>query len=82
MFSIAALGFSGDAKPTTWRDLQAKNYAHSFDEYLADYNKFYVGKEYDERRATYEAALARIRAHNEDPSQTWKMGLSPHADKS
>ena len=79
--ALAALGFSGDAKPTTWRDLAAKNYDHSFDQYLADYNKFYVGAEYDERKAVYTAALAKIKAHNSDPTHTWKMGLSPHADK-
>ena len=39
------------------------------------------GAEYDERKAVYTAALAKIKAHNSDPTHTWKMGLSPHADK-
>jgi len=82
---IAASLFVLGAKVTTWRDLAARNYKFSFDQYLQEFEKSYSKvndqSEYVMRKAYFEAELARIEKHNSNRSSTWKMGLSPHSDR-
>jgi len=54
---------------TLWTDLEASPY--SYDLWLAEHGARYPG-----RREVFESNLAVIRAHNADPSKTWKMGVN------
>ena len=80
MISVFALGFSGDAKPTTWRDLAAKNYDHSFDQYLATTTSFIVGKPSTTSARRCTTAPPRSRPTIPTP-RTRGRWASPHADK-
>ncbi len=82
LLSASLLAFAPPAqKKTTWQELRAREYQYTFDEYLAEYRKTYVGAAYDARRRIFEDALATIREHNENSGAAWKMGLSPHSDR-
>ena len=65
-------------KQTTWRHLQQRGYNYTFAEYTQEFGKAYNPAEYAKRQQAFADALAVIRAHNEDPSSAWKMGLSDH----
>ena len=65
----------------TWRELAAKNYVYSFDAYLAETGKNYMGPEYTSRKAQFELSLATIKKHNSRTDSSYKMGLSMHTDK-
>ena len=66
---------------TSCDDLSARSYRYTFDEYKSEYGKSYTDDE-PMRKATFEANLAMIREHNEDATQTFKMGLNEFADLS
>jgi cathepsin L len=87
IYAIASVLFvlatSVEAAKTTARDLAARDYAFTFEEYVAEFGKAYGDDELPARRAAFDASLAAIRAHNEaEPKPTWLMGLSAHSDKS
>ena len=65
----------------TWRELAAKNYVYSFDAYIAETGKNYMGPEYATRKAQFELSLATIKKHNSRTDSSYKMGLSMHTDK-
>ena len=65
-------------KQTTWRHLQQRGYNYTFAEYTQEFGKAYSTAEHAKRQQAFADALAVIRAHNEDPSSAWKMGLSDH----
>eukprot|EP01064_Diplonema_japonicum_P037932 TRINITY_DN903_c0_g1_i1.p2 TRINITY_DN903_c0_g1~~TRINITY_DN903_c0_g1_i1.p2 ORF type:complete len:365 (+),score=118.38 TRINITY_DN903_c0_g1_i1:45-1139(+) len=64
---------------TTADDL-AKNPNYSFSDYVAEYGKQYNAVEKVEREAIFMKNLEKIRRHNADASQTYKMGVNPYAD--
>lgn len=78
--AVAALVPTAFAK-TTWQDLQA-NPQYNFADYVAEYAKAYDASEYAAHEATFNAALANIRAHNADPKSSWKMGINHLTDAS
>jgi cathepsin L len=54
---------------------------YDFTQYVKVYNKAYSSaSEYQLRQAIFESNLAIIRAHNANPSSSWKMGLSHLTD--
>ena len=64
---------------TSWSDLQA-NPSYSFADYCAEYGKQYSGAEYARRATIFEAEVAKIRAHNADGTQSYKLGLNDFSD--
>jgi len=83
MLSTAALalGYSGPAK-TTAAALRERNYEYTFAEFQAEFGKKYSASETGERERSFLAALAEVRAHNEQsPAPSFLKGLSTHADK-
>jgi KDEL-tailed cysteine endopeptidase len=51
----------------------------SFSEYMQLYNKSY-SRDILSRQTIYNTNLEKIRAHNNDPTQTWKMGVNGYTD--
>ncbi len=55
---------------------------YSFEAYAKEFNKVYASlEEREARRAVFEARLAKIRAHNADPTKTWKEGVNHLTDR-
>lgn len=49
---------------------------------MKEFNKVYASlEEREARRAVFEARLAKIRAHNADPTKTWKEGVNHLTDR-
>jgi cathepsin L len=49
---------------------------------VKEFNKVYASlEEREARRAVFEARLAKIRAHNADPTKTWKEGVNHLTDR-
>jgi hypothetical protein len=58
------------------------NAGYTFDAYTKEFNKLYASAaEREFRRGTFEARLAKIRAHNADPTKTWKEGVNHLTDR-
>eukprot|EP01065_Artemidia_motanka_P024044 TRINITY_DN286_c0_g1_i1.p2 TRINITY_DN286_c0_g1~~TRINITY_DN286_c0_g1_i1.p2 ORF type:complete len:390 (+),score=158.88 TRINITY_DN286_c0_g1_i1:72-1172(+) len=64
---------------TSWRDLEM-NPGYSFADYVKEYGKKYTPTEWLKHEQVFLATLSRIRAHNADKSQTYKMGLNQFTD--
>ena len=62
---------------TKWNQL--KNY--NFEKYVEEFNKNYSGKEYEQRKAIFEARLERIMEHNSNPLATYKKGVNHLSDR-
>jgi hypothetical protein len=54
---------------TTWSDLATKEY--TYEQWLEEFQPKHTGT-----REIFEANLAEIRAHNANPSHTWKKGVN------
>jgi C1A family cysteine protease len=55
---------------------------YSFEAYVKEFGKAYESlEERESRRAVFEARLAKIRAHNADPTKTWKEGVNHLTDR-
>lgn len=76
---LLALFVAPAVSRTTWEDLK-KNPNYSFSDYGAEFGKTYSGDEIAMRSGLFERELAKIRAHNADPSQTYKMGINKFSD--
>lgn len=70
------------AKPL-WHQLSG----YSFEQYIQDFEKPYLSKSYNSgeqvyatRKAIFESNLQAIYAHNQDPTQTYKMGVNQFTD--
>uniref|UniRef100_A0A061R1U8 Papain family cysteine protease containing protein n=1 Tax=Tetraselmis sp. GSL018 TaxID=582737 RepID=A0A061R1U8_9CHLO len=62
----------------TWRELEG----YSFEEYKDHFSKQYESpKEEEVRRQAFDANMVKIRAHNQDPEKTWKMGVNRFTDR-
>ena len=80
MLRLALLSLCGAAAArTTWRDLEARQYAYSFKDYVAEFDKNYTAAEAAVAEPIFLAELAKIRAHNSKPGSTYKMGLNQHS---
>jgi cathepsin L len=75
LFLIVIVSFT-NAKKARWNQLD--NY--TFEKYLKEYNKNYLGADYVSRKAIFESNLAKIRKHNNDTTKTWKLGVNHMAD--
>jgi cathepsin L len=64
------------AKPK-WYSL----HTYSFEQYQADFGKTYTEDEVDFRRQIFERKLEEIKAHNNDNTKTWKMGVNQFTDR-
>lgn len=71
--------FLAPAASLPWAEL-SKRPDYSFSEYVAEFGKNYKSEEIAMRTALFEKELAKIRAHNTDPAQTYKMGINQFSD--
>lgn len=64
----------------SWHQLEPMGYA--FEHYVKDANRQYVRgtEEWNRREAIFNAKLAEIKAHNANPSHSWKRGINQFAD--
>jgi predicted DNA binding CopG/RHH family protein len=74
--SATLLAASVDAARPKWHELE--NY--SFKQYVQDFGKDYSSDEYHVRQKLFETRLKEIKAHNADPSKTWKEGVNQFTD--
>ena len=65
---------------TSCDDLASNSYRYTFEDYKSEYGKSYDAADEPQRRSAFEANMRKIQAHNEDKSQTFKMGLNAFAD--
>eukprot|EP01059_Diplonema_ambulator_P000293 TRINITY_DN10239_c0_g1_i1.p1 TRINITY_DN10239_c0_g1~~TRINITY_DN10239_c0_g1_i1.p1 ORF type:complete len:365 (+),score=122.61 TRINITY_DN10239_c0_g1_i1:46-1140(+) len=64
----------------TSADDLASNTGYSFADYIAEYGKQYSAGEMAHRERIFLENLAKIRRHNADKTQTYRMGLNEYAD--
>jgi len=77
--SVCILLFLAAAAATRfpkWHQLDG----YSFERYIADHNKVYSAEELEVRRAAFESRLQTVKAHNANPSFTWKRGINHMSD--
>lgn len=67
MRAIAFLALAGAAAALSFEDP-----GYTYDHWRAEG----FGKKFPGSRATFEANLQRIRRHNSNPANTWKMGVN------
>jgi len=72
---ILAVAFTAQA--TRWFEL--KDY--TFEKYIKEFNKEYPVEEYETRKQLFETRLTAIRAHNSNPTFTWKEGVNRLTDR-
>jgi C1A family cysteine protease len=74
---------------TLFTTVCATDWLPSFHEYMEIYNKSYShdlnsrdlnSRDLFSRQMIYETNLEKIRTHNNDPTQTWKMGVNTYTD--
>lgn len=64
---------------TLWHQLET---GYTFDDYQREFSKTYeTPQELEHRRAIFENRLASIKAHNSDPSKSWKQGVNHLTDR-
>lgn len=78
ILGLAALALAAEAGRTTaWHQLDA--YTHA--DWMNEFGKTYATKaEQVVRQRIFEARLAKIKAHNADPTKTWKEGVNHMSD--
>jgi C1A family cysteine protease len=54
--------------------------SYSFLDYLRESGKVYSTEEMKVRRSIFDQNLQKIKAHNADKTQTWKMGVNKFTD--
>jgi cathepsin L len=64
------------AKRPRWNELEG----YTFSRYLKDFGRRYNGDELRMREKVFNAKLESIRAHNADPTQTYKRGVNQYTD--
>jgi cathepsin L len=62
---------------TLWHELEG----YTFEKYQDEFNRKYTPEELSFRRELFERKLSEIRAHNADPTQTWKAGVNHFTDR-
>jgi hypothetical protein len=63
---------------TMWSELEG----YTFEKYVKEFGKDYkCPQEFSLRRSIFEKKLQGIRAHNRDPSQSWKKGVNHLSDR-
>ncbi|KAL6072965.1 Cathepsin L [Balamuthia mandrillaris] len=72
---------AAEAKPKTqWFELEEVGY--SFDDFVREYQPRYASpEEHAMRQKLFESRLSEIKAHNRDPTKTWKMGVNHLTDR-
>ena len=71
---------AADCRPLTrWHELESRRY--DFTAYVAEYEKVYGPAEHTSREAVFNANLAAIKAHNRNPTATWKTGVNHLTDR-
>ena len=65
------------AKTTRWFELEKYDFA----KYKAEFARSYRAEEEVMRKKIFAEKLAVIKAHNRDPSKTWKMGVNQFTDR-
>jgi cathepsin L len=76
--SLALLASADGRLTTPWHALGS----YTFDAYVKEFHKSYASiNEYESRRGVFEARLAKIRAHNADPTKSWKEGVNHLTDR-
>jgi len=78
---LSALVLFVSAERTTpafpqWHQLDG----YTFEHYLQDHDKTYTGAELEQRRQTFQKNLETVRAHNNNPNFSWKMGINHMSD--
>jgi len=75
---LASASSTTGRRTTPWHALEG----YSFEAYVKEFGKAYGSlEERESRRAVFEARLAKIRAHNADPTKTWKEGVNHLTDR-
>lgn len=62
---------------TQWNQLDD----YTFEQYTAEFKKYYIHAEYDFRKSIFENRMKEIKAHNQDPTRTWKQGVNDLTDR-
>lgn len=76
---ILALLFTLAVAGTQWTQLQDYHFGH----YTKEFNrKYHSNAEFNMRKGLFDARLKAIKAHNQDPTKTWKMGVNQFTGKS
>ena len=75
---VLAVFTLAEAKKTKWHQLNG----YTFDKYVMEFGKSYAPEEYAARKNIFEEKLEKIRAHNNDPTKTWKSGVNHLTDLS
>ena len=75
---ILALLISSSAAAPKWHQLEG----YTFEKYVVDFDKAYDSVEETSWRATlFEQKLEAVRAHNAEPSFTWRRGINHLSDR-
>ncbi|EGD74032.1 hypothetical protein PTSG_05727 [Salpingoeca rosetta] len=75
--ALVALVATTVSAKTLWHQLDG----YSFEHFKAEYGKRYLSsEEHDFRRQVFERTLASVKAHNSDPTKTWKQGINHMSD--
>jgi len=77
---LLAAAVCGASARTLWHQLDS---SYTFDKYCTEFGRNYTlgGEEYGLRKQLFEGNLARIMAHNQDGSKTWKEGVNKFTDR-
>lgn len=80
LLAVFAAAAAPSSRRPKWHELADGSY--TFERYTADFAKGYRAgtAEYAMRQRLFAGALARIRRHNADGAQTWKMGVNAFTD--
>ena len=79
LLAAAASSAAPAAATTRWHQITD---AYTFDAYCTEFSKRFTSHaDQEERRGLFDARLAVIRAHNADPSHSWKRGVNHLTDR-
>jgi len=62
---------------TKWFELEE----YSFEKYCSEFSKKYASpSQFQARKSIFDATLKKIKKHNADKTQSWKMGVNQFTD--
>eukprot|EP00041_Stephanoeca_diplocostata_P009384 m.144599 g.144599 ORF g.144599 m.144599 type:complete len:378 (-) comp17716_c0_seq1:16-1149(-) len=62
---------------TPWHQL----HDYTFEDYVAEFGRFYPEHERQKRKMIFEERLAIIRSHNANPTHSWRRGVNQFTDR-